>query len=546
MCRVDEKEKAAAPTSMTTNTENNATEMPEPPQQDDHEASSTVPEPVADVPQEQEDPVNNGGDHDDNKNEPKEYFRTDPSEYDSFLERYSVRIARRPCLHFWIALVVCLGIGMVGLVLGDFSVAVDNAGWYSRGTLIADRHQQYRLVDVYRPALFADQDGSFWENLETQRQMFVADDDDDDGGRRLDENAASVSSFSFSTEWETLGSQWHAGMQFLPDKRGMFGEPLTHASIVPRKNPQPAAQDWVLRRLQAQTSLGPLEGCNVNWYNSSALFEESRLWPVYQNKLPNQVSLWDGPALQEMCEVEAVTQAYLEQHNLCLPCDDENPGRDDEDKKRCLQPYSPVLFARLTVDNGLTMSCEELAQAWSASYQAGIEQGMASCVEAIVQDYNPDQDGAMLPENACPAYFFPHMLDENYPLVNDYVSHASAIYATPPRAVDDLYDAVDHFGYGGRYMETFYDTQFEDLVEIKMDEQVMTDMALAVGSAGITLVAMVVHTRSPFLALVGLLQIVLSFPLAFFFYHFVARLRFFPFLNFIGLFVRSLEFCWDI
>ena len=35
----------------------------------------------------------------------------------------------------------------------------------------------------------------------------------------------------------------------------------------------------------------------------------------------------------------------------------------------------------------------------------------------------------------------------------------------------------------------------------------------------------------------GLAQIVLSFPVAFFFYTFIVGLDFFPFLNFIGIFV---------
>ena len=52
-----------------------------------------------------------------------------------------------------------------------------------------------------------------------------------------------------------------------------------------------------------------------------------------------------------------------------------------------------------------------------------------------------------------------------------------------------------------------------------------------------TVVAMVVHTKSPFLTLMGLFQIVLSFPLAYFVYYFVCGLVFFPFLNFIGIFV---------
>jgi hypothetical protein len=57
------------------------------------------------------------------------------------------------------------------------------------------------------------------------------------------------------------------------------------------------------------------------------------------------------------------------------------------------------------------------------------------------------------------------------------------------------------------------------------------------GSAVITVVAILVHTPSPFLSVVGLLQIILSFPLAFFVYTFIGGLEFFPFLNFIGIFV---------
>jgi hypothetical protein len=62
-------------------------------------------------------------------------------------------------------------------------------------------------------------------------------------------------------------------------------------------------------------------------------------------------------------------------------------------------------------------------------------------------------------------------------------------------------------------------------------------MALAMGSAVVVAVAIVIHTRSPFIALIGLVQIILSFPLAYFFYKLLAGLNFFPFLNFIGVFV---------
>lgn len=46
-----------------------------------------------------------------------------------------------------------------------------------------------------------------------------------------------------------------------------------------------------------------------------------------------------------------------------------------------------------------------------------------------------------------------------------------------------------------------------------------------------------IHTRSLLITGVGLLQVVLSFPLAYFVYNLIAGLEFFPFLNFIGIFV---------
>ena len=41
-------------------------------------------------------------------------------------------------------------------------------------------------------------------------------------------------------------------------------------------------------------------------------------------------------------------------------------------------------------------------------------------------------------------------------------------------------------------------------------------ISLAVGSAGVTVITMLLHTKSPFFTLMGMFQILLSFPLAYF------------------------------
>jgi len=70
-----------------------------------------------------------------------------------------------------------------------------------------------------------------------------------------------------------------------------------------------------------------------------------------------------------------------------------------------------------------------------------------------------------------------------------------------------------------------------------VDNAVQLDMLLACGSLFITSIAMAVHTKSLWLTINGLIQIIFSIPLAYFFYYFVVGLKFFPFLNFIGVFV---------
>jgi hypothetical protein len=60
---------------------------------------------------------------------PAASYRTDPADYDTWMEAYSVRVANRPCTFFWLSLIFSLGLGIFGVVVGEFSVAVDNDGW---------------------------------------------------------------------------------------------------------------------------------------------------------------------------------------------------------------------------------------------------------------------------------------------------------------------------------------------------------------------------------------------------------------------------------
>jgi hypothetical protein len=225
---------------------------------------------------------------------------------------------------------------------------------------------------------------------------------------------------------------------------------------------------------------------------------------------------------------EQNTQKVLVENKLCLGCD----GGE------CLPPYSLVFFARLTVgDLNFTLSCDELSTQW-VDYKDDVEAQLLSCVAAIKQSYS----GEELPES-CPTGFNPVLVDELFGETdgngkNTIVRYTSSIFATI-YDVDALYKVAGEYdrAYNSEVVQGVYDNGNEDFVNQAIDSSLSSDMALALGSAVVTTLAMLVHTRSPWITLIGLCQIILSFPVAYFVYSLIARLEFFPFLNFIGVFV---------
>jgi hypothetical protein len=237
-------------------------------------------------------------------------------------------------------------------------------------------------------------------------------------------------------------------------------------------------------------------------------------------------SLLEASHVRDICLAEEITQQTLVEEGLCFGCPD----------NRCLPPYSLVLFARLSVENGLDLNCDQLGEAWGGYFTAQVEQEMLQCVQDIRTFFQPERHASDLPDS-CPFGFSPVLIDEFYDS-KLLVEFSSSIFATGYEDMDGLFANVQGYSRGvSNLVEGAYDTQYEDFVNLQIDDSLVNDMMLALGSAVITVVAILVHTRSPFLSAVGLLQIILSFPLAFFVYTFIAGLEFFPFLNFIGIFV---------
>jgi hypothetical protein len=236
----------------------------------------------------------------------------------------------------------------------------------------------------------------------------------------------------------------------------------------------------------------------------------------------------DASAIHDICVAEQNTKKILEDANQCYGCPNGT----------CLPPLSIVFFAHLTLqDYDIALSCEELRDAWSTvADQAKAD--LTACVQAIDLNYKNVDDAL---ENSCPFGFSTTQVDEFYGQNGqELLQYSSSIFSTVYE--DDaqpLYDLVDDYdrAEGSDSVIGAYDTQYEDLIELYYDELLGRDMTLAICSAVVVVIAMIVHTRSPWITLWGFFQIVLSFPLSYFVYSLIARLEFFPFLNFIGIFV---------
>ena len=121
-----------------------------------------------------------------------------------------------------------------------------------------------------------------------------------------------------------------------------------------------------------------------------------------------------------------------------------------------------------------------------------------------------------------PFGFQPVAVDDLFPTASPpVVRYSSYYFATKKGKAEvqtmyedseaELYDRSD-----GNPMEGVYKTTAEDFQEMYSDAIVGRDISLAVGSAGVTVITMLLHTKSPFFTLMGMFQILLSFPLAYF------------------------------
>ncbi len=383
--------------------------------------------------------------------------------------------ARNPYKSLLGSIIFSLVFSAIGIIGGNFKVEVDNKGWRSRGTLIANREMQNEVILRTKNDLFNDVNGSVWEDVENNVvQGFVALDDRGDG--------------------EGLGSR---------------------------------------RKLI-------IDGCNADKYYSNLLAKDN-LYAVY--KTDSEKSILDSDVLFDICESETATQQVLEEKGLCGGCDD----------SQCLPPHSLLLVLRLSL-NGLDLSCSELKERYTASVQENFTNTLVKCTQGIYESYDSITRTYVTPD-VCPPLFQVNLVDQSFGIDGEnFLRYSTSYFITYSKDKKKLFKAKKNFSYTDtNLVSTTYDTFRETLSEAYIDSLLIGDMVsqmdgmcafenfislmlflifpelflqtLAVGSMMITCIAMGIHTKSVFLTIVGIFQIIFSVPLAYFVYYFILGIR---------------------
>jgi len=433
--------------------------------------------------------------------------------------RYAENMANNPCKHLIIALIISFGLSAVGMVFGEFSVAADNAGWQSRGTQISDRHAQVILVMQNDWNLFNDNDGSVWEELTSNVQGgWETDDDNDDtsSSRRRQRRRNLMKQQNDQQDQEQQRTRKISGSLFDPQIKPSGDDLLLFKGLT---HPIP------------QRDLQSIDECDTSWYGSDQMLgwgTMSALWQVQSS-----ISAIDSSAILALCEAETVTLQNLQDAGHCFGCSSSSSSGN-----YCLPPYSLVYLARNRVgENGHNLSCAELAVAFQP-IQDDVTNELASCATKLKNGF----DSSVGWDNftGCPSDFVPTVVDDAFGEDNKIVTYTSSYFPTYASAetIDGIYDMVGDLDRSDKsVIYGAYEVEQEEMLVRFVDALLIRDMTLAMCSAFVTFTAILIHTRSPWLSFLGLLQIILSFPLAYFVYYFIGGLVFFPFLNFIGVFV---------
>jgi len=435
------------------------------------------------------------------------------SESYTLMQREAARMARNSKTYLFASLFLCTLVSYIGIQAGGFTISNDSTGWISRGSLIANRQTQLLLTQMNAEKLVTG-DPDAWDEIidnvqgDWQKENPVRDTDSrslKEGGKGKKKWAKQIAEGMSPKDPLSLLKEGSDAIAFRHHN-------LNANSTALRDNLLPL----LVRRLEPS-----FFGCDWSWYLDNQMTKDTHLWPIWKTK-SEEDSFLDADVLEELCTAEQTTQRYLEDNDMCFGC-----------KDGCLPPYSIVFYVRLLVEEGMNMDCKTLAQSWTPQQKRDTEDNWETCADELGKAGDLKNLDA-----SCGSFVYPSLFDEFFTTTGN-VQYTSSIFATKSDedTVADMFDNADIFDRAGVLVEGSYDTQKEDFVLLLSETAVNRDMLLATGSAIITAAAVLIHTRSPYLTTIGFVQIMFSLPLSYFVYTIILGISFFPFLNFIGVFV---------
>jgi len=387
-------------------------------------------------------------------------------------QRYASSIARHPAKHLVVALLLSTTLSIIVFTKGNLHLDAPNVGWFTKGTLIANRAAQEEII---------------------QR----------------------------AAEGEIIARELMGAQHKYYDERERRDEELY---------------------------------CSGSWYGSSKMLDPDEINMVSVRKIMGVNSALDADALYEMCISEEHTLDVLSENDLCHKCAVENElSWDDDstkDQERCIQPYSLVRLARLYMrsKSGFfelgtehlvpSVSCDGLKRFWTTTVQRKFEEILLECTQSMLEktqlkpatnaDYSLCDDFPMMTAS---------LVDDQF-VETGRVQYTSSIFATKndPSSVKAMYlaDKENRFRSSpiGKYslfeqelhdvgMNTLYATAEQGFYEIYLNERLPIDVAISAASLVIAGLCVLVHTASPFLTILGLVQILLALPMGYFVYYFV-------------------------
>eukprot|EP00985_Skeletonema_marinoi_P019404 scaffold11118_cov229-Skeletonema_marinoi.AAC.4 len=352
-----------------------------------------------------------------------------------------------------------------------------------------------------------------------------------------------------------------------------------------------AAQEGAIRRW-IETSYSKNEGrslaeekdgddyCSGAWYGSEEMLSPDsinlvNMWKISDSSEMSESAL-DANALYEMCIAEEHTLNMLSENDFCHKCQVEkkswswSTGSATEKEERCIQPYSLVGLARVYVRAQYgykslgtqhilpSMSCERLKSAWTATVQREFKEILLECTSYMLKELRLTPP-TNLEYSSCKD--FPIMtasLVDDLFLDTGRVKYTSSIFATKNdyASVKLMYNAEkgqllqkplknEEYSSSSSFednlfdvgMNTLYTTAKQGFYEMYLEGSLPADAAIFSASLIVAVVCVLIHTRSPFLTIMGALQILLTLPLGYFVYYFICGVTFFPFLNINAIFV---------